>query len=176
VESGKMTEIGASIQASLGVRTSKRNTSDRLVLIMREVVKENPTLSKFDIGSQFLKRCKNHSDFEDELYPRMMRMVADLIYDRVVVHKNTEISDEEDEDEKVVKAKKLIMQRIIWWDWRVPTANKPLRNCTFGECREAAQILGKGMSQLSVRGEIDQQVKEVFSKETLQEFFETIIV
>jgi hypothetical protein len=143
---------------------------------MRQVKAEHPNWDRYDQVTEWFKRVSDHVDYEDSLFPRIWRGWGDLLNDRCTtreVRDSNKDSDREESERLVRKAKAMIQVRM--WDWILPTVGKPLKDCTFGDCEDAARPLGGFLAKLALQGAPGAHIKDVFTPDTLQKFAESIM-
>lgn len=157
------------ISANTDPRPSNIESTDRLVRVMRRIVADNEGIDRADAIKEFLAEVRADDDLHDE----SDRYTAVALWNRCRPRDETAKDEREQAlEENVRRVKETIAAEIILWTWRLPTNNKPLRDCTFAEVGEAAPLAGQFLAKLATQGAPGSLVREVFrTKEELQGFW-----
>jgi|KBSMisStandDraft_5_1062788.scaffolds.fasta_scaffold00074_57 hypothetical protein len=157
----------------LGVRPSKRASTDPLLEIMRRIIAEHAGVSRSDAVQLFRERVSGDGDF-NELVDACIGYAAEALWDRCTPRPRYQPSEDERREVERVRglAKDIIEAKIVLWTMKLPTNGKPLCDCSFGEIDAAAPLNNRFLSRLAVQGASGSLVREVFKdKQALQEFW-----
>lgn len=153
----------------LGVRPSKRASTDQLLTIMRQIKAEHPDISR----GEALKLYRQAVRDDDDLVDANIDYTGEALWVRCTLRREPPAEAEQQEAERVKGiAKEIITAKVVLWTWKLPTNGKPLCDCTFAEIAEAAPLVGRFLSRLAMQGAPGSLVREFFAdKRALQEFW-----
>jgi len=159
---------------NLGTLGAKRKGDTELLAIMRQVVANNPN------ETDPAKIVYLFIDELDDIQTLDALEYAGYNIFRRVWRDKPAAAPQPDEQKRPTsveiqkRAKEIIESGIILWHMQVPSAGKPLNECTFGELADAAPLTGRFLARLSRVGAPGTLVREVFKdEEHLQDFWTT---
>lgn len=159
----------------LGIVGAKRKGDTDLLKIMRQVVLDNsPDTEPAKLVYLFI------GELDDVNTRDALEYAAYNILRRVLVRETLDRKQDRPSapppstpiDLIRERARKIMEANIALWTMRIPSAGKPLNECTFGELATVAPLTGQFLARLARKGEPNQLVREVFKDENqLQDFW-----
>jgi hypothetical protein len=135
----------------LGVTAAKRGNHDRLLSIMRNIIRKNPDLDYEDWADLYWNALNNHED-ADLLIKQAVFNCAYNIITRCIPKKPKQSKAERDKTDKVVGDTIDNDIRIKWADYLLPHG-KIIWESTFAEVAKYGKAVGQVSSRLAQFGE-----------------------
>lgn len=155
----------------LGTTAAKRASTDDLLSLSRQLIKENPAATDDEIDQLYIAALE-----DDDGLARQSHYYTAVNHRRRCQErgpKRDRVADEEEHQRLKAAAREIITAKFILWTWKLPTNGKPVCDCTFGEIGEAAPLIGRFLAKLAAQGAPGALVREVFTdKAALQKFWE----